>query len=66
MNQNFYQLTKINNNNEYDKDEDDIENNIEDDNTHLLNDENEEFVEFKNNVKEWLTLDDDIITLQKQ
>ena len=65
MNQNFYQLTKINNNNEYDKDEDDIENNIEDDNTHLLNDENEEFVEFKNNVKEWLTLDDDIITLQK-
>jgi len=62
MNQNFYQLTKINN--EYDNvDEDNDENN--DDNTHLLNDDNEEFVEFKNNVKEWLTLDDDIITLQK-
>jgi len=64
MNQNFYQLTKINNNNE-DNIENDIENDIEDDNTHLLNDDNEEFVEFKNNVKEWLTLDDDIITLQK-
>jgi hypothetical protein len=30
-----------------------------------LNDDNFEFVEFKENVKEWLTLDDDIITLQK-
>ena len=67
MNQNFYQLTKINN--KYDNvDEDNDEENDEendDNNTHLLNDDNEEFVEFKNNVKEWLTLDDDIITLQK-
>ena len=30
-----------------------------------LNDDNLEFVEFKENVKEWLTLDDDIITLQR-
>jgi len=64
MNQNFYQLTKIDNKNDIeDNIEDDIEDNNE--NTHLLNDDNEEFVEFKNNVKEWLTLDDDIITLQK-
>lgn len=30
-----------------------------------LNEDNLEFVEFKENVKEWLTLDDDIITLQR-
>jgi hypothetical protein len=29
------------------------------------NSNDEEFIGFKNNVKEWLTLDDDIITLQK-
>ena len=34
-------------------------------NTEVFNDDNEEFIEFKINVKEWLTLDDDIITLQK-
>lgn len=33
--------------------------------TEAFNDDNEEFVEFKLNVKEWLTLDDDLITLQK-
>ena len=61
MNQNFYQLAKYgdenegNEENEYDEEED----------TSLLNDDNEEFLEFKTNVKEWLTLDDDIITLQK-
>ena len=58
MNPNFYQLSKISN-------DENNENEDYDDNTHLLNDENEEFLEFKNNVKEWLTLDDDIITLQK-
>lgn len=31
----------------------------------VFTDENENFVEFKNTVKEWLLLDDDIITLQK-
>jgi len=58
MNQNFYQLAKYgdeNEENEYDEEED----------TSLLNDDNEEFLEFKMNVKEWLTLDDDIMTLQK-
>lgn len=30
-----------------------------------FDDNNIEFIEFKDNVKEWLTLDDDIITLQK-
>jgi hypothetical protein len=29
-----------------------------------LNDDNYEFVQFKENVKEWLNIDDDIITLQ--
>jgi hypothetical protein len=60
MNPNFYQLSKIKNNTD---DDEDI--NEEDDNSDLLNDNNEEFIEFKNNVNEWLTLDDDIITLQK-
>ena len=53
-----YQLAKINNialdlDNKYDEDE-------------TLFDENDsQFVEFKSSVKEWLMLDDDIITLQK-
>jgi len=53
-----YQLAKINNialdlDNKYDEDE-------------TLFDENDSnFIEFKNSVKEWLMLDDDIITLQK-
>ena len=34
------------------------------DNT-VFSDDNEEFINFKSGVKEWLTLDDDIITLQK-
>lgn len=51
MNPNFYQLAKIDN---------DLDRNS---NTNFTED-NEEFVEFKNNVKEWLLLDDDIITLQ--
>jgi hypothetical protein len=40
------------------EDIDDLEENI-------FNDENEHFVNFKNEVKEWLLLDDDIVTLQK-
>jgi hypothetical protein len=31
----------------------------------VFTDENEHFVDFKNTVKEWLLLDDDILTLQK-
>ena len=69
MNPNFYQLSKVNNikttYDDNDLEEEEKEEEDYDDNTHLLNDENEEFLEFKNNVKEWLTLDDDIITLQK-
>ena len=30
-----------------------------------LNDDNPEFIEFKDYVREWLALDDDIVTLQK-
>ena len=60
MNPNFYQLSNINSNEDSEEDEENY-----DDQTSELNDNNEEFVEFKNNVKEWLTLDDDIITLQK-
>jgi hypothetical protein len=51
----FYQLANIDAD---DADETDI-------GTEAFNDNNEEFVEFKLNVKEWLTLDDDLITLQK-
>jgi len=52
MNPNFYQVAKLSNDNE------------EDESETYFNDDNEEFLEFKNNVKEWLLLDDDIITLQ--
>lgn len=31
----------------------------------VFTDENEDFIEFKSDVSQWLTLDDDIITLQK-
>lgn len=54
MNPNFYQLAKI------DNDDDDIDNSNEE----LFNDNNEEFADFKKKVKVWLTIDDDIITLQ--
>jgi len=54
MNTNYYQLAKIDN----ETYEDDVENNTQ------FTDNNDEFIEFKNNVKEWLLLDDDIITLQ--
>ena len=58
MNPNFYQLAKINDDDHY------LDSgNIEENNTNF-SDDNEDFLEFKNNVKEWLLLDDDIITLQ--
>ena len=31
----------------------------------VFDDSNSDFIDFKTDVKEWLTLDDDIITLQK-
>jgi len=55
MESKFYQLSKIN---DIDEDNDDYP----DEST--FNEDNEEFVQFKQDVKEWLTLDDDIITLQ--
>jgi len=58
MNPNFYnQVAKIPNQDDYEDDE-------YDNKTHIFNDNNEDFLEFKKNVKEWLTLDDDILTLQ--
>jgi len=54
----FYQLAKIE-----DEEEDNLNN--EELHTEIFNDNNVEFMDFKNNVKEWLTLDDDILTLQK-
>lgn len=66
MNFNNYQLAKINNSRIIDledKYEKKYEGEEEDDT--LFSDDNEEFIGFKSNVKEWLMLDDDIITLQK-
>ena len=56
MDSNLYQLAKINN------DPMDLDSNKE--TTLHFSEENDEFLEFKNNVKDWLLLDDDIITLQ--
>lgn len=61
MNSDFYQLTKINTSRKIDLD-DKYEDEIED---ATFSDDNEDFINFKSDVKEWLTLDDDIITLQK-
>ena len=54
MNNNYNQLVKY-------SDENDEE---YDDKSYIFNESNDEFVEFKKNVKEWITLDDDILTLQ--
>jgi hypothetical protein len=66
FNNNFYSLRKLKENvdvqDPIDQEEDEED---EEDNSYLLNDNNEEFVEFKNDVKLWLTLDDDIITIQE-
>jgi hypothetical protein len=56
MDSSFYQLSKIDENQD---------NGSDDENEEVFDDNNEEFTEFKNNVKEWLVLDDDILTLQK-
>lgn len=55
MNENNLQLTNYTDNNEDDDDENDT----------VFSQNNPEFVEFKEYVKEWILLDDDISTLQK-
>jgi hypothetical protein len=57
MNPNYYQLAKINNS--------ENESNEKDYSENIFNENNEEFMNFKQNVKQWIELDDDIITLQK-
>jgi hypothetical protein len=74
MNPNYYnQLTKYNNSdqnyhnsdqNYSNSDQDYYDNEENDDKSHIFNDNNQEFLEFKRDVKEWITLDDDILTLQ--
>jgi hypothetical protein len=54
MNENNLQLTNYNDEDEYD-----------DENDTVFSQNNPEFVEFKEYVKEWILLDDDISTLQK-
>jgi len=50
---NYYELAKIKDT----PDEEEIE--------ETFTDDNEDFLEFKTNVKSWITLDDDILTLKK-
>jgi hypothetical protein len=50
-------ITKFHNTAKYD------ENNEYDERKLIFHDENKEFVDFKNNVKEWVSLDDDLKTL---
>ena len=50
---NYYELAKIKDT----EDEEEIE--------ETFTDDNEDFLEFKTNVKSWITLDDDILTLKK-
>ena len=58
MDPNLYQLAKINNDHTH------LESNFNKETTINFTEDNDEFLEFKNNVKDWLLLDDDIITLQ--
>jgi hypothetical protein len=53
MEPNYYQLAKIQNDDQNNESNDEV-----------FNDNNEEFSDFKRKVKDWLTIDDDIITLQ--
>lgn len=50
--------------NEIESEEEEDEEEDETNNEDIFNSNNEEFIEFKKNVTEWLTLDDDINTLQ--
>jgi hypothetical protein len=56
---NYYQQS--NENEEYEENE---QNEEYDERKMMFSDDNKEFTDFKNNVKEWLSLDDDIKTLQ--
>jgi hypothetical protein len=58
MNSNYNFNNEINDERDNHDSEDDID-------LSVFNNSNTEFIEFKNNVKEWITLDDDITTLQK-
>jgi hypothetical protein len=49
----------------YQGDEEDYEEDEERIQNEIFDDKNEDFIEFKENVKNWLLLDDDISTLQK-
>ena len=64
MNPNLYQLSNISKSNNYSNN---YQNNYEDDEDEevIINKNSPDFIEFKSNVQEWLTIDDDIITLQK-
>ncbi len=63
---NYYQIARVNtanNANQYNKNEEDSD--LSDDDENKFTEDNEEFIEFKKNVKEWITLDDDILKLQR-
>lgn len=53
----------INNNEDIEEEEEEDEEEIK--KKYIFNDNNQEFVKFKNDVKEWIALDDDIRTLQQ-
>ncbi len=62
---NYYQIARVNtanNANQYHAEE---ESDLSDDDENKFTEDNEEFIEFKKNVKEWITLDDDILKLQR-
>lgn len=56
---NFYQVTKIS------QSQNSVQNNDDVDEENKFTEDNEDFIEFKKNVKDWITLDDDIIKLQR-
>ncbi len=59
---NYYQIARVNTANQYHAEE---ESDLSDDDENKFTEDNEEFIEFKKNVKEWITLDDDILKLQR-
>ena len=66
MNNNYLQLVNkelVNDNRNYEDNHNDEDNNEQDNENEIFNDDNIEFINFKKYVKEWLALDDDILTL---
>jgi hypothetical protein len=61
MDQKMYQLSQVADND----DVSDLEDEIDYDHREVFDAGNIDFINFKKDVKDWLTLDDDIITLQK-